>query len=111
MWREDGGKWALGPHSVLRQACPMHLGIVRKRFAEAPVLELCFDASGIAIRNHDILAAYTPTVSGVVGTICDGAPTYLPLVRAPEFSWRERGADEPVTEQHRHWWESRGWQS
>ena len=60
MWREDGGKCALGPDSLLRQACSTHLGIVRKRFAGAPVLELCFDASGIAIRNHDIFAAYAP---------------------------------------------------
>jgi hypothetical protein len=35
--REDGVKWAPGPDSVLRQACSTQLGIVQKRFAEAPV--------------------------------------------------------------------------
>ena len=40
MEREDGVKWALGPDLVVRQACSTHLGIVQKRFAEAPVLEL-----------------------------------------------------------------------
>ena len=110
-WREDGAKWAPGPNSVLRQACSTHLGMVRKRFAEVPVLELCFDASGISIRNHDIFAAYTPTVSGGVGASCEGVGTYLPPVRVPELAWRERDADEPITEQDRHWWESRGWKS
>jgi len=111
LWREDGGKWALRPKSVLQQACPMHLGIVQKRFAGAPVLELCFDASGIAIRSHDIFAANTPTISGFVSTICEGVATYLPPVRVPELSWRERDAYEAITEQDRLWRESRGRQS
>jgi hypothetical protein len=55
-WKHDGAKWAPGSDSVLRQACSTHLGIVQKRFAEAPVLELCFDASGISIPDHDIFA-------------------------------------------------------
>ena len=50
------------------------------------------------------------TVSGGVGTSCEGVGTYLPLVRVPELAWRERDADEPVTEQDRQRWESRGWQ-
>lgn len=110
-WREDGAKWAPGPDSVLRQACSTHLSKVRMTFAEAPVLELCFDASGVSIRNHDIFAAYTPTASGGVKTSSEGVATYLPPVRVPELAWRERDADEPITEQDMEWWESRGWLS
>eukprot|EP00974_Lingulodinium_polyedra_P016823 1632700-Lingulodinium_polyedra.AAC.1 len=52
-WREDGAKWAPGPDSVLRQACPARLSKVQKRFAEAPVLELCYDGSQVSTQNHD----------------------------------------------------------
>ena len=82
--------------SVLRQACSTRLGIVQKLFAEAPVLEVCFDASGISIRTPDIFAAYTSTVSGGVGTSCESVGAYLPLVRVPELAWREQSADEPI---------------
>ena len=75
------------------------------------MLESRFDASGISIRMHDIFAAYAPTVCGGVGTSCEGVGTYLPLVRVPELAWRERDAERPITEQDRHWWESRGRQS
>ena len=68
------------------------LSKVQKRFAGAPVLELCFDA-------------FTPTVSGGVGTSSEGVGTYLPPVRVPELAWRERDADERITEQDRGWWE------
>ena len=110
-WREDGAKWAPGPDSVLRQACSAHLGKVQKVFAKAPVVELCFDGSQVSIHNHDIFAAYTPTVSGVWGSASEGMATYLPPVRVPELAWRERDPDEPLTEQDMDWWASRGWLS
>jgi hypothetical protein len=69
MGSEDGGKSAPGPESVLRQTCSINLGKVRKRLAGAPVLKLCFDASGFYIRNHDIFTAYTPTFPGVLALV------------------------------------------
>ena len=75
------------------------------------MLELCFDGSQVSIRNHDIFAAYAPTVSGGVGTSCEGVATYLPPVRVPELAWRGRDSDEPITVQDTEWWESRGWLS
>ena len=110
-WREDGAKWAPFPDSVLRQTCSMHLSRVRQTFAQAPVLELCFDASQVSIRNHDIFAVYAPTGSGSARVSSEGISAYLPPVRVPELAWRERDADEPLTEQDREWWESRGWRS
>ena len=110
-WREDGAQWAPGPDSVLRQACLMHLNTVRQTFAHAPVLELCFDASQISIRNHDIFAVYALTGSGGARAKSEGISSYLPPVRVPELAWRERDADEPLTDQDRQWWASRGWRS
>ena len=75
------------------------------------MLELCFDASAVSIRNHDMFAAYAPTVSEGVGTSCEGVATYLPPVRVPELAWRKRDPDEPITEQDREWWERHGWLS
>ena len=63
-WKKDGAKWAPGPDSAMRQACSTHLMKVRQIFAKAPVLELCFDASQVSIRNHDIFAVYAPTGFG-----------------------------------------------
>ena len=86
------------------------------------VLELCFDGSGVSIRNHDIFAAYTPTgFRGVahegVGipprAYCahEGLATYLPPVRVPELAWRARDPDEDLTVADRELWETRGWKT
>ena len=77
---QDGAKWAPGPDSVLRQACSTHLMKVRQTFAQALVLELCFDASQVSIRNHDIFAVYALTGSGCASTNPEGISTYLPPV-------------------------------
>eukprot|EP00974_Lingulodinium_polyedra_P070351 6807514-Lingulodinium_polyedra.AAC.1 len=79
--------------------------------AEAPVLELRCDGSQVSIRNRDIFAAYTSTISGGVGTSGEGVATDLLFVRVPELACRDRDADEPITEQDMKWWENRGWQS
>ena len=74
---------------MLRQACSAHLVKVRQTFAGRPVLELCFDASQVSIRNHDIFAVYALTGSGCASTNSEGISTYLPPVRVPELAWRE----------------------
>ena len=105
-WREDGAKWTPGSDSVLRQVCGAHLIKVRQTFAHAPVIELCFDASQVSIRNHDIFAVYayechTSTGSMATGfgasTSSEGTSTYLPPVRVPELAWREGDADEALS--------------
>ena len=96
---------------MLRQACATHLMKVCQTFAGAPVLELCFDASQVSIRNHDIFAVYAFTGSGGASTNSEGISTYLPPVRVPELAWRVGDADEPLTDADRNWWDTRGWQS
>ena len=100
---------------------------VRQTFAHAPVIELCFDASQVSIRNHDIFAVYAyntstgsmATGSGAstiasTGSVATGSgalpdsgtgdttpstemSTYLPPVRVPELAWREGDADEALS--------------
>ena len=88
---------------MLRQACSSHLRKVRQTFAGAKVIEMCFDASQVSIRNHDIFAVYALTGSGCASTNSEGVSTYLPPVRVPELAWGERDADGPVTAQDREY--------
>ena len=73
---------------MLRQVCATHLMKVRQTFAGARVIELCFDASQVSIRNHDIFAVYALTGSGGASTNSEGISTYLPPIRVPELAWR-----------------------
>eukprot|EP00974_Lingulodinium_polyedra_P032507 3129772-Lingulodinium_polyedra.AAC.1 len=41
----------------------------------------------VSIHNHNICAAYTPTVSGGVGTSGEGVVAYLLFARLPELAW------------------------
>ena len=110
-WSEDGAKGSPTAESVLRTVCTTHLSNVRKTFKGVSLLELCFDGSGVSVRNHDIFAAYTHTGDGGIGTHCEGVGTYLPPVRVPELAWRARDADEGITGEDSEWWETRGWKT
>ena len=72
------------------QPCAAHLMRVRQTFAHAPVLELCFDASQVSIRNHDVFAVYAYKCHTSAGSMAtgfgasassEGVSTYLPPVR------------------------------
>ena len=95
----------------MRQARAAHLLKVRRTFAGAPVLELCFDGSQVSIRNHDIFAVYAPTASGGASENSEGVSSYLPPVRVPELGLQVGDADEQLTDQDREWWTVRGWKS
>ena len=55
------------------------------------MLELCFDASQVSIRNYDIFAVYALTGSGgdTSTTNSEGIAAYLALVKVSELAWRE----------------------
>ena len=110
-WKEDGAAGPPGADAVMRHVCSTHLSNVKNRFADVPVLELCFDASQVSIRQHDLFAVYTPTGFGGDGTCGEGVATYLPPVRVPELAWRVGDAHEEMTQQDRGWWTARGWKS
>ena len=61
--KTDGARSCPGADSTTRQLCATHVHLTRETFKGVRVLELCFDASQVSIRNHDIFTAFSPELA------------------------------------------------